>query len=224
MIVPNRDIEFLPDDTILWRYMSLENFLYLLNTQTLHFHRIDSFSDSKEGELSLIDKKLFHLENDEEFWNKERKQNYINCWIMSSTELSLMWECYAKNGIAIKTTVLLLKKSLAKDKEHHINIGAIRYIDIDGNGTSQDEGKPQNFLKCFFVKRKYFCQEKECRLLYSHYDNQAETPKGYDFPIDITTLIKEVVISPYASNITNQVVHQAIESSKLNLKICKSKI
>ena len=45
---PNRDI-------VIWRYLSLDKFLFMLNEEKLYFARQDCFFDSFEGRLSNED-------------------------------------------------------------------------------------------------------------------------------------------------------------------------
>lgn len=57
MIVQHPSFDYIPDDTVLWQYMSLVKFPYLIKFRQLHLHRIDDLMDKEEGELSELDKK-----------------------------------------------------------------------------------------------------------------------------------------------------------------------
>ena len=57
MIKQHQSFEYIPDDTVLWQYMSLTKFLFLIKNRKLHLHRIDDFPDKDEGVLSVLDKK-----------------------------------------------------------------------------------------------------------------------------------------------------------------------
>lgn len=104
MIVKHKDIKDLDNDIVLWKYMSLSKFLYLLNTHSLYFCRLDCFDDPFEGSLSLLDKGLFRCtDENRQYWEREVKRHYASCWIKSDHELNLMWNSYGKDGIAIKT-------------------------------------------------------------------------------------------------------------------------
>lgn len=50
-----------PDDTVLWRYMSLSRFIGLLEYQKLWLSRMDLFEDPLEG--TFTDVELKHLES-----------------------------------------------------------------------------------------------------------------------------------------------------------------
>lgn len=74
MIVKHKDIKDLDNDIVLWKYMSLSKFLYLLNTHSLYFCRLDCFDDPFEGSLSLLDKGLFRCtDENRQYWEREEK-------------------------------------------------------------------------------------------------------------------------------------------------------
>lgn len=204
--------------------MSLEKFMVLVQEQMLHLHRIDKFEDSAEGTLSIIDKKLFRYDESNNYWERERKRHYVNCWIESPYELSLMWQCYGYNGIAIKTTVSKLRDSLSNDTEHKFNLSRVKYIDYESGESSQDNGTHLNVLKLLFTKRMFFQQEQEVRLLYSNYNNNGNEPIGYDFPIAVKVLIDEIRISPYADDVIKKIVETEMRNLGLGIRVNNSEL
>lgn len=44
----------IPDETVLWQYISLTKFLFLIKNRKLHLHRIDDLMDEDEGILSVF--------------------------------------------------------------------------------------------------------------------------------------------------------------------------
>ena len=146
MVKIHKHLEDIPDDIVIWRYMSLEKFLSLIENKELYFCRVDLFEDKHEATLPIIDKNNFYYsEENKNYWENERKRHFVNCWIESPHELSLMWTAYAKDGLAIKTTAGNLKKSL-NDSEENIYLSRVKYIDYNID-SSQDAGKPKNILK-----------------------------------------------------------------------------
>ena len=57
MIKQHPSFEYIPNETVLWQYMSLTNFLSLIKNKKLHLHRLDDIMDQEEGVLSVLDKK-----------------------------------------------------------------------------------------------------------------------------------------------------------------------
>lgn len=209
MIKEHKDLPSLDDNTVLWRYMPLEKFLYLIRERKLYFCRLDAFEDKHEGRLSLLDKKIFHYnETSAAYWERETKRHFANCWIQSPHELNLMWNNYGKGGIAIQTTVKSLKQSLEHDKDHMVYLSYIKYID-DQTESSHEPSEVINIFRILYSKRKFFEQEREVRLLYSP-DAPKEDEKGYPLDVDLKKLIEKVVLSPSSDTYLETIVKQEL--------------
>ena len=179
------------DDATLWRYMSLEKFVSILATRNLFFTRVDRFEDPFEGFRPPLMKYTHELainqaENTEktgfesaikalENW---RKYVMCNCWHQGQQESMAMWEKYQmrNSGIAIKTTMENLKKSLLDEPD--VFIGQIKYNPVEAYEInymfdylsgyvhvkdSSDTNTP--FYFPYFYKRKAFEYEQEVRLI-----------------------------------------------------------
>lgn len=221
MIKDNKDLDNVPDNIVIWRYMSLEKFLSLIENEELYFCRVDLFEDKHEATLPIIDKKNFYYsEENKNYWENERKRHFVNCWIESPHELSLMWTAYAKNGVAIKSTVGNLKNSLINSPED-IYLSRVRYIDYDRD-SSQDAYTPLNILKLLFVKRSLFNQENEIRLLHSDYENKDGHIKSKSIKVDINVLIDEIVISPNTDDNFLDMIETWLQSKGIEKCVIKS--
>lgn len=221
MIKDNKDLDNVPDNIVIWRYMSLEKFLSLIENEELYFCRADLFEDKHEATLPIIDKKNFYYsEENKNYWENERKRHFVNCWIESPHELSLMWTAYAKNGIAIKSSVGNLKSSF-NDSSENIYLSRVKYIDYD-NESSQDTYAPLNVLKLVFTKRSLFKQENEIRLLHSDYENKDRDIRGKSIKVDINVLIDEIVTSPNTDDNFLNLIKTYLNSKGINKKITRS--
>lgn len=225
MIELHQELEYVDDNVTIWRYMSTEKFLLLMGSQELHFHRVDRFKDNKECTLSTIDKGLFRYSAESEhYWENERKRHFINCWIESPCELALMWDSYGNKGVAIKSSVKSLRNSFIKDLDHKIYLSRVRYIDFDKD-SSHIAGAPKNILKIVFTKRKFFNQEREIRLLYSHYDSpRGEEEESYDFKCDIPAMIEEIKLAPNISHENEDKIRSFLKREGMLIPINKSEI
>lgn len=187
-------------DTVIWHYMSVSNFMYLLNRHLLYFSRVDHLEDKAEVLVSEVEKNYWRkiLNNDLEPWiHRERTRVFINCWIKSNFEISTMWSAYASQGtgVAIKTTVDRLINSYQGDK--HISILDVEYIDHKSQ-IVQPSGAPINALRFFSTKRLFYEVEHELRLIYESL-KPAELD-SFQIPIDINTLVEELRVGPNASS------------------------
>ena len=133
MIKQHLSFDKIPDETVLWQYMSLTKFLFLIKNKKLHLHRIDDFDDKDEGVLSVLDKKTLSFYRETKDWENylrnDRKRTFISCWIKCPIEQSLMWYAYGRDGIAIRTTAGAIRCALNIDNEHVVYMIGVRYID-----------------------------------------------------------------------------------------------
>ena len=173
------------DDTTLWRYMSFEKFVSILATGSLFFTRVDKFDDPFEGftpplltymyELIINhaeDTKKAGLESAVKAMKNWHKYIMCNCWHQNEEESMAMWEKYQmrNSGIAIKTTMKNLKKSLSDELD--IFIGQIKYSSPETYETkytfdyvSANLSNEQLLYFPYFYKRKAFEYEHEVRLI-----------------------------------------------------------
>ena len=101
------------DDTVIWRYLSLEKLLSIVSTRSLHFSRLDRFQDPWEGvwPKSLL-KALGHglkqnkLDMIRNVPDNLRKMFFVNCWHDSPHESAALWNQYA-NGVDSQLNLLL---------------------------------------------------------------------------------------------------------------------
>ena len=126
------------DDAILWRYLSLWKFRSLIEDWSLFFCQLDKLVDTREGSLpqgtaNYIRKSLSIPDKDKKigfFEGANRLVLAVNCWHIHEYENSLMWDSYAKQGVAIRTTVASLRNSLERAFSH-VQGGMVRYLDHD---------------------------------------------------------------------------------------------
>jgi hypothetical protein len=194
-----------PDETVIWRYMSIEKYLSLLHTASLFMCRLDKFDDPWEGAYSVGYEDLVR-------WHPraldvQRGFLFVNCWHANEYESAAMWDLYATRqaGVAIRTTVGNLKNSIISPDE--IYISAVRYEDYSVHIPRLAEN---SFLRALF-KRRSFAHEHEVRLLAMTLESSTwvstdpENPQyGYSVPgtnsmgceVDLRRLLTDVMFSP----------------------------
>lgn len=123
-----------PEQTI-WRYMSLEKFLYLLQYQALFFPQAKHFEDPLEGFYSS----LLDYPPDSDIYPILRRFRQaptgptatcvISCWHLSEHESAAMWRLHTivDAGIAIKSTVGTLNQSLDFSPFREVFRGIVNY-------------------------------------------------------------------------------------------------
>jgi hypothetical protein len=211
---PRHYLDAPPDNAVVWRYMNLEKLLSILIDRALFFASASTLrkDDKYEGQptQSEIDALRVDLDTARElertFHVRVADALFFNCWHMNDDESDAMWKIYVNGigGVAIRSTVLRLKKSLDASP-HDISIGRISYND--------DVDHFEHPLRRFMRKKPAFKHEQEVRLVY--YDNvlehigQSEVlinherhagQSGLLIPVNADTLIEKIVVSPRAEN------------------------
>ena len=143
---------------------------------------------------------------------RDRKHTFISCWHSNEYESEAMWKLYSvntRNAVAIQTTAQHLYEAL--DKDPRINIGKVMYVDFNKRFTSINGS-------CWY-KRKSFEHEREVRAIIRDFDVSS---KGISIPIDISTLIDCIFISPYATRWFEEVVRSVVEKYEIQASVVYS--
>jgi len=235
----------------IWRYMSIEKFQNMLETNSLHFAKVNSFEDPYEGIFSKISrinqiKRLGGFLGDVDSKNRKRMINHIinfddkndqiyrkilliNCWHLNEHESASMWKIHSneKYGIAIQSTLKRLKNSFDINKNDKIHIGTVRYEDY-----SKYVMPTKNSLWKYLTKRKSFECESELRVMVLNTENtkpkhipvKEKTKNGKYVEVDMDTLIEKIYISPLTPNKTKKKIESMIHryGSQLTSKIIQS--
>lgn len=214
------------DSASAWRYMSLQKFEALLETQALYFAAIDKLSDRWEGVYTVptIDRirALFGRRRVREFLGlgqELRRTVYVNCWHLSAYESYAMWRIYATAGknVAVRTSIGGLKGCVHPAPEV-IHLGKIMYLDPF---QDKDDKWEWNLLAPFFWKRPGFDYEREIRMLLWAGDQvnsrivRAGLP-GYAVHADLPLLIEKVYLGPDSDAQTAELVEARLARAGLS--------
>ncbi len=202
----------LPDELVLWRYMDFTKFMSLLEKGALYFCRADLLGDPFEGALSTASADLVRWlvpPRDKEGYRSIKVSNremrelvHVSCWHQGEGESEAMWRLYAReqDGIAIKTNFGRFRDSLVGDES--VYGGAVRYEDYSTARIPFDD-----IFTPLFHKRQSFSHEQEFRavvhgvrqaLVATLASNPFERKKGCYCDIELSTLVMEVVVAPFA--------------------------
>ncbi len=176
------------EDTKIWRYINFTKYVSMLDTNSLHFTRIDRLEDKFEG---AVPSTYYLSERMKEFLKKRdpkkyqrlalqgkfqanklltigearRKWAFVNCWHMSNNDSVAMWKLYSNTteGVAIQTTYRNLREAFNKCK-FTVWIGMVKYIDYTKGAMSTGNSNHR-----FVCKRTAFDYEKELRAVIRRY-------------------------------------------------------
>ena len=235
----------LPEDgeNAVWRYMSLGKFLDLLENVTLWFAKLDTLSDPLEGSLTdpsyesmkLFEYGLTQMESStfsaevmrRQMYRINQKLMFVNCGHMNESESAAMWRQYSGEGVAIRSTFRRLVQALEPTNQK-INVGLIQYFDYSKHHIPYN-----NTLAAVMSKRLAFEYEKEVHASFSIHpasftsgdlldEHLVNQPAGQPVPVDLTTLISDVYLSPTQSNLLRSLVPKIIARYGLSVPVTTS--
>lgn len=182
------------------------------------------------------------------WYEPSRKYVMCNCWHQNVVESMAMWEKYhmRNSGVAIKTTMEKMKSSLTS--EYSIYIGKMEYIYGNTDDDQYMQNFLQNNIPLakkltyfpYFLKRKEYEHEQEVRLIVDidpfvmdalnnqtveTVDTFLETGLpdicdiGMLFNIDVSTLIDEVIVSPYAKDWITETLSSVVQKFGFNFDV-----
>ncbi|AGB38055.1 DUF2971 domain-containing protein [Natronococcus occultus] len=234
-------VDFPEEDSTIWKYMDLPQFVSLVEDEFLYFSRIDRFDDPFEGSLTQENLKYRNLrkgsDTAEEPIGQYRKSlnqeltkyTYADCWHLNDGESMAMWDLYTTRGygIAITTTIKQYVEMIS-ECQSKVYVGAVDYIDYQ-----EDHIPRYNTLAPVFHKRRsfehenefrgvvqdlpYFLKAAECHgnaeMLESDIENfDTEFPPGVSIDVNVDQLINQIYIAPDTPSWQASVVETITES------------
>lgn len=242
--------KYSPNQTI-WKYFDLTGFINLLLNQQLVFRRFDKFSDKLEGTMpesaqidyqKILERILTPEEAEQriitetECVNRYKFWAYANSWSINDHESYALWKIYLDNnkcGIAIKSTIEVLKNSISYDYNQIKNNEKIYIREVNYGDLSYKEMNQENVFTNKYIQYTY---ESELRLyIKNQRDFQNKTSdivEGYNekeiklIPIDLSAVVHEVYISPFADDWIKATIQSLVDLkfNDLKLQFANSKI
>lgn len=235
------------------KYLDITKFVSLLSLKSLFFCRLDKLEDHFEGTTSkpnfeLRKESYRYLNNlfpnrkqltEEEIEINVKSQyasdekfkavNCVCCWNKFKNESAALWKIYSDlhKGVMIKTNINDLISSF-KDTPEELDLSEIKYIDYE-----KEYMPDHNLTYPIIHKHNAYYFEDEVRIIntvkYGNkftFDWDSEKVKnGKYISVDITKLINEVVVSPYAENWYFELISDLCSKYGLeSITIVKSKL
>jgi hypothetical protein len=211
-----------PGDSPVWRYMNFEKLLSVFIDKSLFFaSRVAlAVNDKYEGqampaEIAGFDRDAIR-EADTKYTMPTIDSFYFNCWHMNDSESDAMWKLYAtgSGGVAIRSSITRLKECFhASDKEVHL--GRIRYVEDE---TAHLDHPVHRSMR----KRLAFKHEQEVRLIYYDKHREHAGSGGLLIPIDVSTLVEKMVVSPRADDWFLSLVKKTITRLGYDIEVVPS--
>jgi len=207
----------LKNDTVVWRYMGFGKFISLVANKELYFSRLTSLQDKEEMMLPAFNelRKLEEWETGEgcpqDYAQKKQtceqlaKNVFVSCWTEGDGESFAQWKIYGEAGVAIKSTVARLKKSIH-----------LRPVDPEELFVKKVEYKNLvdviDLHNLVGAKRLAYEFEKEVRL-YFNFEGVGDIrsrlgnePVGRGLGVDLDILVDSIYVSPFVMSWMTQPV------------------
>lgn len=233
---PWRGHTAISDDTVMWRYMTLEKYLYLLTFSKLWFSRVDLVGDRFEGSRTHASAQKWaqvlsstvppeHLtraiETRAHIDAELRKITYVNSWHECNSESMNMWKIYTDpNGVAIQTTYGDLKLSF--DWRDQIYVNRVSYLNYAPDG---DDFSDSNILNMTSSRPSFLKFEQEIRamtILNNANVDLDSNPKGLEVGVNLQKLINKTVIRPEAAESVDELLQAWHHKYDLQKEIIRS--
>jgi len=211
------DKDFIPDNNLtICKYMDFIKFMSLLQYEKLFFSRADKFEDGLEGSIpdaffkNFSQSEKLAYKKIHESYKEHKTKTYISCWSEFHEESYAMWQIYSKKyGLAIQTTVGKLEKALSSSEAI---IRKVKYINYNNNNEKVHvplvtcDGSDSLQRNFFVIKPNFYEYEKEIRAIII--SNESQPHK--EVPIDLNYLIDEIIISPFSSRWTADLIKDLV--------------
>lgn len=238
------------DDQVLWRYIDISKLYMLLLHSELHFTpamrlRQDEgyefripLPDRAAGRAAL--EAMLEQRSPGDPGNVRELQYFdsepdphldlsaVSCWHMNTRENNAFWASYVPNGgVAIKTTLGRIKRAFAARWRENFHpardiLGAkVQYINYETD-TLRSIDQSIGF-EVMFHKADFFAFEQEFRfVLMLARNTEAERQQACRVPVDIPTLVEEIVLGPRPKYMTDFIVRDMARRAGLDPSIVRA--
>ena len=148
-------------------------------------------------------------------------ETYVNCWYQEDEESEAMWHLFAgeRYGVAVRTTASLLVGCFTETLPDYL--GCVNYLTYD------KQAMPIADLPPVFYKRRGFMHEREVRVVVAparrkdFVNDTVSLSEGVNYKVDPSSLIQEIIVSPYSPNWLIDVVRSTVSSLGLEATIVR---
>ncbi|MFC3393625.1 DUF2971 domain-containing protein [Brenneria rubrifaciens] len=168
----------------------------------------------------IPDKEMSH----EVIYNKYNEWIDVSCWHSNEHESMAMWKIYGGDdcAVCIVTDLERLINSIVESSDYKLIIAKIAYISHQNDSFTYD-----HILSQYMHKAHFYSYENEVRILGYNPSTDIRGERmsfGTDIDINLSTLIKEIRVSPTAPNWFFNVVKSLCDKYSLNVKVNRSEI
>jgi len=200
----------------------------MLHGKCLYFARLREFrEDSWEGVHPGAQAIYPNLDREglNQLYDAHRWHAAVSCWHEGLDESVAMWRLYTTGaeGVAVKTTVGMLKESL-EPNEFALRVARVQYLADSQYPIPRPNLMPDG-LESVFCKRLVYQHEREVRAALIPV-RSPEAPlvaqdlsRGFTIRVDLARLLKRVVIAERFPNCAVSVVEDALDRVGISIPV-----
>lgn len=219
-----RYVKQVPDDTVIWRFLTPEKLLWFLRDEAIYFCQLQRFLDENEGDIQSFSKlipegselhKTYILTKNAKLW---RAYCGASCWHINDDISFDMWKEYSNcEGGAISTTVGKLKSNIGLETDFgHIEYGA---VDYSGSLPVLKQGEALGLDIVMFYKLPTYSIEREFRALLYSSPKIMDLKGGINIRVHLPNLVNHIYLPDDQPQITRIVLENLIFKSSLTDKV-----
>lgn len=212
------------DDKI-YRYISLEQFMQMVENNLTYLTRIISWEDTWEVPSKNIPTRINNGKVELPLYSGS-SELFGQCWTLKE-ESDAMWRIYSptKSGIKVGTTINKLE--LIKDLNYSAINKTYYYKDLmDGLIVRKRFKKMSHGFADGLIKRDAFAHEEEVRLITRNdkklIGDKVTESNHIEFSLDMSEFIEDIVIDPRAQDYFLRTIQRYCERAGLKVKPIKS--
>ena len=219
-------------DTPIRRYLSLNHFIDMMESNRLYVNRRKAFNDVNEryipfnwsGYLMPFGENTPPQPDRSQFWQETRNEysRWTNmptiCWTLTTEENYLMWKGYTEeNGVCVVSTIRRFITSIQDSRDFQREKCTVhcRQMLYNGFSTMDMENLP-------FWKGREFVSENELRFYFEIADDTG-TDNHIFIPIDRSVLVNRLIISPFVRPKTSIALVEMLQG-RYKINVTPSKI
>ncbi|WP_066502351.1 DUF2971 domain-containing protein [Abyssisolibacter fermentans] len=214
------------EKTKIYRYVTLDQFLSMVENKTNYFKRLSAWDDTWEAPSRNIPTE--HEDGRLEYASYSISQDFFGqCWTLKE-ESDAMWRIYSldNKGLRISTSIEKLKMI---EGINRLYCGKVYYYDklIEGLEFTKTKGK-EAFFREGIIKRHAFNHEEEIRFLTINQEpfvqNRVENVNCLEFSFDPISIIDEITIDPRAKEYYVETIKNYCKRAGFSIIPVKSKL
>lgn len=189
-------------DTELYRYITLSQFITMVESQTTYLTKLTQWDDTWEAPTGKIPTQHESGKIEYPIYSYE-EDLFGQCWSLDR-ESDALWRIYSPNkeGIVIKTTAQNFQ--LYKDIKFGVLAPIVYYKNLVETLIELNDSGQYRRYTGGFLKREEFKYEQEARLLVLNNEkllgSKHEGTSHIKFEVDPFSFIEEIIIDPRASS------------------------